>query len=338
MIEPLWRHGTGIERPFSAVAGVRCRGSSLALQRVMTDFGADAAFGRVPAKLQEHYGIAMPVSTIQRTTERHAQRIYDDAAAQAVAGNPGTAAGVTFIGEMDGSMVPVVEPSPTADDKRKGKVLSWKEVRLNLVHRHGCVTPMFGGNFAGGVEESGRQWGRCAAKAGFGPGSHLHAVGDGAPWIANQLEMHFGPQGRYLVDFFHLCEYLGAAAKVCAPDNPQGWLDVQKDRLKTNQATAVLVALAPFVRTEQDDNPVTACDRYLRNRLDQLDYQGAIQQGLPIGSGAIESAHRAIIQARLKRPGAWWSPGHIETMVALRLNRANREWDAYWQSVEKAAA
>ena len=305
------------------------------LQRAMTDFGADHAFGQVPDKLQEHYGIEMPVSTIQRTTEQHAQRIYDQAAAQEI--GPGAATGVTFIGELDGSMVPVVEPSLTADDKRKGKVLSWKEVRLNLVHRQGSITPRFGGNFAGGVEESGRQWWRCAAKAGFGPGSHLHAVGDGAPWIANQLELHFGPRGRYLVDFYHLCEYLAAAANVCAPEHPQAWLAVQKDRLKANQVAVVLDSLAPFVTPDNNNDPVTACDRYLRNRLGQLDYQTAIQQDLPIGSGEIESAHRYIIQDRLKLTGAWWSPAHIETMLALRLNRANREWDAYWQGSEKEA-
>ena len=336
MIEPLWRDGTGIERPFSALAWVSCRCSSLPLQRVMTDFGADEAFGQVPAKLKEHYGIEMPVSTIQRTTEHHAQRIYEEEAAREI--GPGTAAGVIFVGELDGSMVPVVEPSPAAEDKRKGKVLSWKEVRLNLVHPQGSVTPMFGGNFAGGVEESGQQWWRCAAKAGFGPGSQLHAVGDGAPWIANQVDLQFGTQGTYLVDFFHLCEYLGEASKVCAAEDPQTWLDVQKDRLKANRSAAVLDALAPFVRADSDDDPVTACDRYLRNRLDQLDYQGAIQQGLPIGSGEIESAHRYIIQERLKLPGAWWSPDHVETMLALRLNRANREWEAYWRGVEKEAA
>jgi len=335
VIEPLWRNGTGIERPFSAVAGVSCRCSSLPLQRVMTDFGADHAFGQVPAKLKEHYGIAMPTSTIQRTTEQHAGGIYAQEVARVIA--PGTAAGVIFIGELDGSMVPVVEPSPEAEDRRKGKVLSWKEVRLNLVHPHRSVTPVFGGNFGGGVEESGRQWARCAAKAGFGPESRMHGVGDGAPWIVNQMAVHFGTQGGYLVDFFHVCEYLGEAAKVCAPDHPQVWLDVQKERLKANQAAAVLAALAPFAKAG-DDDPVTACDRYLRNRLDQLDYQGAIQQGLPIGSGEIESAHRYLIQERLKLPGAWWAPEHIKTMLALRLNRANREWEAYWQGVEKRAA
>lgn len=333
-MEPLWRNGTGIERPFSVVAGVACRGSSLPLQRVMTDFGADDAFRPGTAKLKEHYGIDMPVSTVQRTTEQHAEGIHAQDRARVI--EPGTIAGF-LIGEMDGSMAPVVEPASEVQDHRKGKKLSWKEVRLNLVHPKGRVTPVFGGNFAGGVEESGRQWERCAAKAGFGPQSQLHAVGDGAPWIADQVDLHFGTQGSYLVDFFHLCTYLGEASPVCGADDPPAWLDQQKDRLKANQSALVLAALAPFVEAESDA-PVAACDRYLRNRLDQLDYQGAIQQGLPIGSGEIESAHRYIIQKRLKLPGAWWSSAHIETLLALRLNRANQEWEAYWQGLEKQAA
>ena len=75
-MEPLWRNGTGIERPFSVVAGVACRRSSLPLQRVMSDFGADDAFRPGTAKLKEHYGIDMPVSPVQRTTEQHAESIY----------------------------------------------------------------------------------------------------------------------------------------------------------------------------------------------------------------------------------------------------------------------
>lgn len=141
----------------------------------------------------------------------------------------------------------------------------------------------------------------------------------------------------YWVDFFHLCEYLSEASKVCDADDPQAWLDQQKDRLKANQSALVLAALAPFVEADSDA-PVAACDRYLRNRLDQLDYQGAIQQGLPIGSGEIESAHRYIIQKRLKLPGAWWSSAHIERLLAPRLNRANHDWVTYWQGLEKQAA
>jgi len=51
-MEPLWRNGTGIERPFSAAAGVSCRGCSLPLQRVMTDFGVDHPFAPAAAQLK----------------------------------------------------------------------------------------------------------------------------------------------------------------------------------------------------------------------------------------------------------------------------------------------
>ena len=42
----------------------------------MTDFGADHAFGQVPKKLHEHYGIEMPVSTIRKITEFHGEHMH----------------------------------------------------------------------------------------------------------------------------------------------------------------------------------------------------------------------------------------------------------------------
>ena len=123
-------------RPFSDRAGVACRAASLPLQRVLADFGADHAFGRVPDKLREHYGIDMPASTARRTTERHAQSLFEKERAREV--QAGTARGRLFVGEMDGSMVPVAEVAQGPGDKRKGKALVWKEARLCLVHPLGA--------------------------------------------------------------------------------------------------------------------------------------------------------------------------------------------------------
>jgi hypothetical protein len=61
-----------------------------------------------------------------------------------------------------------------------------------------------------------------------------------------------------------------------------------------------------------------------------------MKRGLPIGSGEIESAHRYIVQQRMKRPGTWWCPRHAEHMLALRLARANRRWDSYWQKISSS--
>ena len=84
--------------------------------------------------------------------------------------------------------------------------------------------------------------------------------------------------------------------------------------------------------------PVRACVRYLSNRTGSLDYQGALAGELPIGSGEIESAHRYIIQSRLKRAGTWWTADNLANMLVLRVLRANREWDAYWTHVNQEAA
>jgi hypothetical protein len=161
------------------------------------------------------------------------------------------------------------------------------------------------------VADAGKQLYDCAIQAGFGKRTQLHAVGDGATWIADQIDHQFGAQGSYLIDFYHICDYLAAAAKACAPMNEKVWLDKQKDLLKQNDYQSVLGELESFLEAdtiEAQNAPVRACHRYIKNRPHQLDYKAALAQGLPIGSGEIESAHRYIIQQRLKLPGAWWAP------------------------------
>ena len=93
-------------RPFSESAEVECRGCSEALQRVITDFGADDPFMGAAAKLREHYGIEIPVSTVRVVTEKHGAAML---ARQRPASEWPKQAGVaTLITEMDGSMLPVV--------------------------------------------------------------------------------------------------------------------------------------------------------------------------------------------------------------------------------------
>ena len=235
-------------------------------------------------------------------------------------------------------MVPIVGIDETQADKRKGKKLHWEEAKICLAHPQGSQTLAFGGTLQGDVDTAGQCLFDCALQAGFGTRTPIHGVGDGAPWIADQVEKRFGAQGSYLVDFFHACDYLSAAGKaiVSSEQGHKTWMDEQKARLKTHQANEVLHELQTHLEspTVQDSEaPVRQCHRYLSNRPNQLNYQDAIKRDLPIGSGEIESAHRYIVQQRMKRPGAWWRAHNAEHMLALRLNRANRQWDAYWQRI-----
>ncbi len=324
-------------RPFVLGAKVSPRGCSRPLQRAITDFAADDPFARVALKLREHYGFEIGESTIQRVALGHAQAIFESARPSLdFPKAPGRHKQI--VAQTDGGMIPVVEPAADQKDKRKGKKLLWKEAKISLAHAKGSRSPVYGGGIEGGVEVAGRRLFDCAVRAGFGADSHVHAVGDGAPWIVGQIEERFGAQGSYLIDFYHVCEYLSAAAKTIAPDAAAGkaWLEAQKDALKTGRVDAVLGALDPHREAPEvsdDQAPVRICHRYLGARKDQLKYREALAEGLPIGSGEIESAHRYVAQKRLKLPGAWWLVEHAEHMLALRINRLNGGWEDYWATL-----
>jgi hypothetical protein len=337
----MYRQGTRRLRPFSESAQVRCHGCSLPLQRVITDFGADQSFALAMDKVVEHYGVLLNESTIRRVTEQHAQQLY--AHHDLPARNADLKTSEVVIVEMDGGMVPLVESDPQAKDRRKGKKLLWKEAKLCLAHPLGSQQLSFGGTLQGDVHEAGRQLSRSAIQAGFGTKTQVHAVGDGAVWIADQVEAQFGSQGRYLLDFYHVCDYLSAAAKSITKnaEAQKAWMDTQKQHLKAQRVVMVLQALLPHMErsdVEESSAPVRQCHRYLSARREQLHYQESLAQGLPIGSGEIESAHRYVVQQRLKRPGAWWRVENAEYMLALRLNRANRQWSNYWNSIARQAA
>jgi hypothetical protein len=84
-VESIFRHSGQLSRPFSYSAGLTARCCSMPLQLVIADFGADHAFAQVPTKLQEHFGIQIPVSTIRKITELHGQQMHEQREALALA-------------------------------------------------------------------------------------------------------------------------------------------------------------------------------------------------------------------------------------------------------------
>jgi len=331
-----------VVRPFQKAAEVHCRGYSRPLQRVITDFGSDVAFGKIPKKMKEHHGVSIPISAGQEITETHAQHILES---QQWETEIEAIAGVEFlIAEIDGTMIPIVETTASESDsekvdRRKTRKISWKEARLTSARNPEQEQPIFGATI-GSVDDAGAALLDCAIRAGLGEETFVHGVGDGAPWIATQIEQRFGELSRYLLDFYHVCEYLADASHVCSPEHPQAWMHEQKKHLKSNHSSAVLEALKPFrelVSIPDNLAVVRAAYRYLFNRPNYLDYQGAIDLNLPIGSGEIESAHRYVIQNRLKLAGSWWTIENAKAMLALRVCRTNQDWDAYWLNLSSTS-
>lgn len=324
--EAQWRLGRRgrVLRPFCERAGVTPRGRSRRLQRALVDFGAEESFARAAQRVQEHYGLDVAAEMVRQQTLRHG------AGLSALSVVPPKRAPRTLVTQLDGSLIPIVIPPRQGKDRRCGKELLWREVRLCLARPKDSATPCYGATL-GSVALAGQLWRDTAQAAGLGERTHVHGVGDGAPWILTQFQEQFGGQGQYLLDFYHVSEYFAAAAAVIAPKNPERWRRRQQGRLLENNVAAVLRALTPHLEADATTPaPVRDAHRYLRERRAHLDYAGARAAGLEIGSGEIESGHRHVIQQRLKLAGSWWKESNAEAMLGLRVARANQLWHRYW--------
>lgn len=323
-------------RLFSTSSKVKCRGYSLPLERALTDFGADVPFGKVGEKMKEHYGIEIPFSAPGLITKKHAYGISN-------VKKETKAQEKILISETDGSMIPIVEiddvKKETCKDARKARKVSWKEVKLSFARGKDKVKRYYAGGICT-AEEAGQKMVECAILAGMEAGTYIHAVGDGAPWIAEQVKLKFCNRSGYLVDFFHLCEYLSECAVWCDVFEPKKWLEVTKEKLKTGKHREVFDQIKrkyESLDNQYQDNGLTKCYKYMEKRLDYINYEAALSMELPIGSGEIESSHRHVVQKRLKIAGAWWNKDNANAMLSLRIARLNGFWETYWDSQRIAA-
>ena len=329
--ERIWRSQTQrYLRPLPQRLGVTPRGRSRRLERVLTDFGCEHSFARATQSVLEHYGFEIGASAVRTATLEHAQRArakLQEEYAQPFRILP--AVGVEHvIAETDGTMICTVASGP-----RKGKrPRQWKEMRLVAAQAKDSATTFYGATF-GSVADTGQRWGHCTRQAGWGSNSSIHAVGDGAEWIQLQTREVFGKQATFLCDFFHVSEYLGEAAPSCRPAQPNQWRHTQQQRLRRGDVQKVIAALEEHLEpigTLEEEAPVRNGHRYVSNRKDCLDYPRALALGLPIGSGMIESGHRHVLQARLKKAGTAWLPEHADQIAHLRVLRANCQWQSLW--------
>ncbi len=140
------------------------------------------------------------------------------------------------------------------------------------------------------------------------------------------MEERFGATEHYLVDFWQVCDYLGAVAKAITPTQPAAkmWMAAQQGAPEDRPSPGGPRRPCPAQSAQIDDAqaPVRVCHRYVSQRLEQFHYHEALRQDLPIGPGEIASAYRYLVQQRLHHP---------EHLSALHLPQANGRWPVYWR-------
>jgi hypothetical protein len=151
---------------------------------------------------------------------------------------------------------------------------------------------------------------------------------DGAPWIWNWVQECY-PKATQILDFYHGVDYLAKLAADWFKDKPQRakWLAQQKLRLLNDGVDKVIddiKNLSGGTKKAQQTQGKTLT--YINNNKHRMQYKTFMDSGLSIGSGAIESAHRVVLQKRLKQSGQRWTIDGAQKIIDLRVINLNGQW------------
>ncbi len=156
--------------------------------------------------------------------------------------------------------------------------------------------------------------------------NRLVFVSDGATWIKNWIEDAF-PTAVFILDYYHVCEHLHEFSSSISMDKAKEkiWTDKQKQWLLKGKVKTVI---SNIKRIEKNSPTANQLISYYNKNKNRMQYQDYVKIGCGIiGSGAIESAHRTVVQKRMKQSGQRWSCKGAQHMLNLRVVRKNNDWN-----------
>lgn len=341
-------------RPLHPLLGTARERWSLGAEEAALDLACDESCQHAADKLERHHpGLSMERTAVLRMMHKHGAQArefiehkLDRALAQV--GREGRSSG--GLGELevehDGGMIPVgvlvplpvlpgqqPERTPVRGLPKRRRDSSWQEVKLGLVQVPGETTRLYSARPTGELDEAFEDLLALSCLKGWTEQTHVRGIADGARHIRDRMHETFHAcPFQFILDRPHAREHLTQAAEALAETTAgeaQSWATAAMHRLDAGEVMSVVAELRRGHAERADDRLRLNADYFERNR-DSVAYAEYRAQGWSQASSEVESAHRHVVQQRMKIPGAWWHPDNVPGVLALRMLRANGWWDEYW--------
>jgi hypothetical protein len=165
--------------------------------------------------------------------------------------------------------------------------------------------------------------------------AHVTLNADGAAWIwarAEEIRSALGlAEDKFteIVDHYHAMEHLTEISKM-----PKAWTEAERAKwikkakrlINAGRVEDLITHIKTLAVGRRGKTVNTAC-QYFENHKDRMRYAHFRVAGLPIGSGATESAVRRVVNLRLKGNSIYWLEDHAEAMLHLRSALKCGRWD-----------
>ena len=310
------------------------------MEKRVLDFAVNDVYGECAARWSLHYR--------QPLSENQFRRVVDRVGAQCEQADQGrlqealkerAAAAEVLVVEVDGSQLPIRGAEP------------WKEAKVGVLYHHDSAanrpipkTSRYAavvnglGEFAPVLEEA-------LEVENIDEVPKVVWVGDGAVcnWtLAEQL----APDAVQILDWHHAVEHGMDCAKVLLGEEDP-LLPLWQRRIEELLAqgdpealiSEVMDCLLEVRKGRGQREALAAIEnlvRYYRTNANRMKYRLYLDDGLPIGSGAVESAHRHVLQTRMKRAGQRWALPNARRMTRLRAAYRTAGACRFHQAIRRA--
>jgi hypothetical protein len=312
------------------------------LQETMALAGAIQPFEPAAEQVRRMVGVVVSASAVERVTEgsglvleaqykEQRERLLSGGGSAMRQCGKASSEGHQWVVELDAAK------AHFSDD--------WHEVKVGVV----CQVEETGGDgtqqaskvkavnasyttHVGGMEDAGAKLYAEAIRRGVRPWEDtVVCLADGAPGNWNQFALHF-PRRVEILDWFHALEHLWAAGRAGlgeGSDQVKTWVKEQETLLWEGQPEAVIEAVEALARSTGVE-AVNREARYFHTNKERIHYARWREQRYPIGSGAVESACKRLVGARLKGPGMRWTATGGQAVLNLCALLASNRWEQDW--------
>jgi hypothetical protein len=167
-----------------------------------------------------------------------------------------------------------------------------------------------------------------ACRRGVDQARTVVCVSDGAAWIWAMVFQCFATRIEIL-DWWHALQRLWTIAQhhFATATAATAWVETQQAALAQSRLRHIVQQVrALYPRGQPLPDPIRQAVAYLFHNRRRIDYAAFRQAGYPIGSGAIESACKVVVQQRIKQAGMRWSREDAQAMLALRCLLLSQRW------------
>ena len=199
--------------------------------------------------------------------------------------------------------------------------------RHALLTRHVVAVPA-----DAGPESFGEAVERAAVRMGLREAKAVYYFSDGGAYLWNLYEYRFEAVAEGTLDYYHAMEHLGTVAAELIPEKAarDAWLEAERKRIRKEGGARLAGTLAEMLKgVELSAEGRKVAEReinYFDKHRGHMDYGKRRREGVPIGSGAVESLCGQF-QDRLKRRGQFWSRKGFAAILRASVWHMNEELD-----------